>query len=89
MADGRASHKEQGADVVVFHADTQNMYDDDSLDPVYATKAKTLMIPSKKLEWGYTRCVQTLVAKSALMPWSSCISSSWPDLVGSRAYRLF
>lgn len=46
MADDRASSEKHKDDVVssevVIQADTENVYEHDSLDPVYAAKAKIL-----------------------------------------------
>ncbi len=65
MADDRASHKEKDADVVVDHADTQNV----KTRSIQFTLPwqRSSMIPSEELERGDTRCVSTLVTKSVLI----------------------
>ncbi len=72
MADDRASHKEKDSDVIVIHADTQNVYDDDTLDPVYAAKAKILNDSLQEIGMGkYQVCpnARCKVSTYAVVKW--------------------
>ena len=73
MADGRASHSEKRKDDVVtselvIQADTENVYDEhDSLDPVYAAKAKILNDSLQEIGMGKYQVCPSLNSKFILV----------------------
>lgn len=91
MADDRASHIEKPGVTaeLVIQAVTQNVYGHDSLDPLYATKAKILNDSLQEIGMGKYQVRLNpgcKVSCPVLRSSSSGIFLSSLALVGSRAY---